>query len=92
MIGLYKGEESLIYLLPGEVPYIFFKARVLDIIFTNLGMIHVQGHAQGIKRLAKRFNWVDSMLTDVQYETAGLGTDLDVELRFVTYYFQIYSF
>lgn len=77
-------EPSAKYLLLDETPYIFLKSAKGDSIFTDKAFVSVQGaSAVGTKRLVVRADFHQHRLTNVMFESAGMGvTDQDCELKF----------
>ncbi len=71
------------FILKSETPYFLFKSLKKEFLFTDRSMISVVGGlASGTKRTVKRFNYVDSIFDDVEFETAGIN-DFDCELKFL---------
>lgn len=80
-----RSESSFATLLvPGETPYILLKSIKKEYLFTDQGVLISSGEAAvGTKRLARRYNWFESPIRFVMFETAGYGiTDLDCEIKF----------
>jgi hypothetical protein len=77
-------ELSFKYVLNDETPFIFLKSAKGDTIFTDKSYISVQGESSmGTKRLVVRADYVQHRITNVMFETAGMGmTDQDCELKF----------
>lgn len=71
-------------MLPLEIPFIFLKAPKEEHIFTDQAYISIIGEtANSNKRLVSRFPYKTHPISDVEYETAGMGmTDRDCELKF----------
>ena len=66
----------------GEKIYYVIKSKTDEYVFTNYGLIHVDGKsALEKKRLVKRYEFKTSRLSHVMIETAGT-IDLDVEIKF----------
>lgn len=66
----------------GERIFCVIKSKVDEYVFTNYGLIHVDGKsAIEKKRIVKRYEFKRHMLSNVQIETAGT-IDLDIELKF----------
>lgn len=66
----------------GEKIYFVIKSKSDEYVFTNYGLIHVDGKsALEKKRLVKRYEFKTSMVSNVLIETAGT-IDLDIELKF----------
>ena len=66
----------------GEKIFFLIKSKKDEYCFTNLGLIHVDGDsAVSSKRTIRRYEFVNSPVTDVAIETAGT-IDMDVELKF----------
>ena len=76
--------DLLNYITTDEKPYIILKSKVKEYIFTDCALIYVErDNAAGTKRRFTRFDYIDHMITQPSFETAGMGmTDLAVELRF----------
>jgi len=70
--------------LPIETPFIYLKAPKEEHIFTDRAYIQIIGEtAASSKRLITRYEYSDYDLSEVKYETGGMGvTDLDCELKF----------
>lgn len=66
----------------GEKIYYVIKSKTDEYVFTNYGLIHVDGKsALEKKRLVKRYEFKTTRLRDVMIETAGT-IDLDIEIKF----------
>lgn len=66
----------------GEEIYFVIKSKSDEYVFTNYGMIHVDGdNATSSKKLLKRYDYMEKRVSNVLLETAGLA-DLDVEIKF----------
>lgn len=66
----------------GEKIYFVIKSKTDEYVFTNRGLIHVDGQsAVSKKRVVKRHEFRSENITDVTLETAGT-VDLDVEIKF----------
>lgn len=66
----------------GEKIFFLIKSKKDEYCFTNLGLIHVDGDsAVSSKRTIRRYEFVNSPVTDVAIETAGT-IDMDIELKF----------
>ena len=66
----------------GEKIYFVIKSKTDEYVFTNRGMIHVDGtSAVSKKRLVKRHEFYSENVHSVMLETAGT-VDLDVEIKF----------
>ncbi len=78
------SELSSKYLLNDEKIFIFLKSAKEDHIFTDQAYISVKGNtAGGLKRLIQRFEYHQHAITNVAFETGGVGmTDQDCELKF----------
>lgn len=72
------------FLIPSETPHVLFKSSKREFFFTNRALYIIQGEAAvGTKRTIQRFEYADYPITNVHFETAGMGvTDLDCELKF----------
>ena len=67
----------------GEKIFFLIKSKKDEYCFTNYGLIHVDGDsAVSSKRTIRRYEYVNSAVSDVKIETAGT-IDMDVELKFV---------
>ena len=77
-------ELSSKYLLNDETAFIFLKSAKEDHIITDRGYIAVRGQtAGGLKRIVYRADFHAYHLSNVMFETAGVGlTDQDCELKF----------
>lgn len=77
-------EASTKYLLLDETPFIFLKSAKADHIFTDKAYVCAIGDgAMGTKRMVSRLDFVSSAITNVHFESAGMGvTDQDCELKF----------
>ena len=77
-------ELSSKYLLNGETAYIFLKSAKEDHIFTDQAYIVSKGNtAGGLKRTIYRVEYCDNPISNVMFETGGIGvTDQDCELKF----------
>lgn len=76
------GDDFIIH-EDGEKIYYVIKSKSDEYVFTNYGLIHVDGKsALEKKRLVKRYEFKEYALTDVIIETAGT-MDLDIELKFI---------
>lgn len=78
-------EERLVStLIPGEIAFIYLKAPKEEHVITDRAYIVIQGEsATGVKRLVTRFPFSEYPISNVRYETAGMGiTDSDCELKF----------
>lgn len=71
-------------MMPHETAYVLMKSVKKEYLFTDHGLIISAGEAAvGTKRLARRYNWFESIIRNVMFETAGVGlTDLDCEVKF----------
>jgi hypothetical protein len=80
----FASELSSKYVLTGETIQIFLKSAKEDHLFTDQAYISVKGHtAGGMKRLIVRFDFHTWPITNVYFETSGVGlTDQDCELKF----------
>ena len=66
----------------GEKIYFVIKSKTDEYVFTNYGLIHVDGtSAVSKKRSVKRYEFKNNVLSDVMIETAGT-VDLDIEIKF----------
>jgi hypothetical protein len=67
-----------------ETPFIFMKSLKEDHIFTDKAYISCRGHTSGgTKRIVVRLEYIKYYITDVMFESAGMGlTDQDCELKF----------
>ena len=66
----------------GEKIYYVIKSKTDEYVFTNYGLIHVDGKsAVDKKRLVKRYEFKSTILSQVYIETAGM-IDLDIEIKF----------
>lgn len=75
------GDDFIIH-EDGEKIYYVIKSKTDEYVFTNYGVIHVDGKsALEKKRLVKRYEFKTYALHDVMIETAGT-IDLDIELKF----------
>jgi hypothetical protein len=80
----FDNEVSIRYVLMDETPYIFLKSMKEDHIFTDKAYIVCRGNTSGgTKRIVVRLEYVSHHITDVMFESAGMGlTDQDCELKF----------
>jgi hypothetical protein len=80
----FHEQNSLTYLLAGERPFIVLVSGKEEHIFTDLAYISSKGTSSTIsRRLVKRYDYFDHRISNVVFETAGLGiSDRDVELKF----------
>ena len=80
----FQAVNSLSFILPHEVPFIVLKSGKEEHIFTDHAYIVCKGDsAASARRLVTRYSYYDHLITNVQFETAGMGvTDRDVELKF----------
>ena len=75
------GDDFIIH-EDGEKIYFVIKSKTDEYVFTNRGMIHVDGtSAVSKKRLVKRHEFYSENVHSVMLETAGT-VDLDVEIKF----------
>ena len=75
------GDDFIIH-EDGEKIYYVIKSKTDEYVFTNYGLIHVDGKsALEKKRLVKRYEFKVYPLNNVMIETAGT-IDLDIELKF----------
>ena len=66
----------------GEKIYFVIKSKTDEYVFTNYGLIHVDGtSAVSKKRVVKRYEFKSNELSNVTLETAGT-IDLDIEIKF----------
>ncbi|MBE6023081.1 MAG: hypothetical protein E7231_07595 [Cellulosilyticum sp.] len=66
----------------GEKIYYVIKSKTDEYVFTNYGLIHVDGKsAIEKKRVVKRYEFKTSRLSQIMIETAGT-IDLDIEIKF----------
>lgn len=80
----YDKVEADDYVNHEEEEKIFFliKSKADEYCFTNMALIHVDGtSALSKKRLLKRYDYAENMISDVKLETAGT-VDLDIEIKF----------
>lgn len=72
------------YLVPSETPYILLKSTKREFFFTSHAYYMIQGEAAvGTKRMIHRFEYADYPISNVHFETAGMGvTDFDCEIKF----------
>eukprot|EP01032_Pedospumella_encystans_P003924 gene3924-4640_t len=72
------------FLLDGEIPFIFLKSAKEDHIITDRAYIAVRGEtAGGMKRITYRVDFQGYPLSNVMFESGGMGlTDQDCELKF----------
>ncbi|MGL4971626.1 MAG: PH domain-containing protein [Culicoidibacterales bacterium] len=67
----------------GERIFFVIKSKSDEYVFTNYGLLHVDGaNAMSKKRTVKRYDFYDQRVSRVTLETAGT-VDLDVEIKFV---------
>ena len=80
----FSQEVTLSYMIPGEIPYFLLRSKKEEYLFTNLAYICSKGEsAANTRRLTIRHNYFESIITNVMFETAGIGmTDRDCELKF----------
>lgn len=78
------SESGAQYLLRGEIPFAYLKSLKTENIFTSTSYISIEGGAAaGTKRLVKRYEFTQEAITNVMWETSGVGlTDQDCELKF----------
>ena len=66
----------------GETIFFAIKSKSDEYVFTNYGLIHVDGaNAVSKKRSIIRYDFLENMVSEVKLETAG-NVDLDVEIKF----------
>ena len=66
----------------GEKIYYVIKSKTDEYVFTNYGLVHVDGKsAIEKKRLVKRYEFKNCLVSEVMIETTGT-IDLDSELKF----------
>eukprot|EP01032_Pedospumella_encystans_P027955 gene27955-31577_t len=77
-------QHSFKFLLHDETPFIYLKSVKEDHIFTDRAYISVRGEStMGQKKLTYRFDYFIHHISNVMFETAGMGvTDKDCELKF----------
>ena len=80
----FSQEVTLSYLIPGERPYFLLRSKKEEFVFTNFAFIISRGEsATNTRRLTSRYNYFETILTNVMFETAGISvTDRDCELKF----------
>jgi hypothetical protein len=80
----FNNEVSIGYVLMDETPYIFLKSLKEDHIFTDKAYIACRGNTSGgTKRIIVRMEYEKYGISDVMFESAGMGlTDQDCELKF----------
>ena len=80
----FAAEPNKIYLMPKEQIMLLLRSGKETHMFTNLSYIQIKGEsAHTSRRLVRRFDYFDSPIGNVCYESAGVGvTDRDVELKF----------
>lgn len=68
-----------------EIPFMLLKCIKGEYIFTDKAFITVFGDAAvGKKRFVGRYDFYDNYISEVGFETSGIGaTDLDCELKFL---------
>jgi hypothetical protein len=79
----FGSELSSKYILEGEVIQILLQSAKEDHIFTDQAYISVKGRtAGGMKRTVIRFDYHNWPISNVYFETSGVGiTDQDCELK-----------
>ena len=79
----WRGDEGSYHLCEdGEIIYFVIKSKSDEYVFTNRGLIHVDGaNAVSKKRTVKRHDFYYERVSYVTLETAGT-VDLDVEIKF----------
>ncbi|KAI8844282.1 hypothetical protein BJ741DRAFT_588012 [Chytriomyces cf. hyalinus JEL632] len=72
------------YLLPHETAYIMFKSGKETHLFTDLAYVSIRGVSAGTsRRFVDRIEYTETPISDVCFETAGMGlSDRDVEFKF----------
>ncbi|MGL4623988.1 MAG: PH domain-containing protein [Culicoidibacterales bacterium] len=66
----------------GERIYFVIKSKSDEYVFTNFGVMHVDGaNAISKKRVVRRYDFYHYRVTNVTLETAGT-VDLDIEIKF----------
>ncbi len=77
-------QHSAKFLLSDETPFIYLKSAKEDHIFTDRAYVAVRGESTvGQKKLTYRFDYFIHHISNVMFETAGMGvTDKDCELKF----------
>jgi len=77
-------QHSSKFLLSDETPFIYLKSAKEDHIFTDRAYVAVRGESTvGQKKLTYRFDYFIHHISNVMFETAGMGvTDKDCELKF----------
>lgn len=75
------GDDYILY-EDGEKIYFVIKSKTDEYVFTNYGLLHVDGNsAISKKRLVKRHEFYYERVHSVALETSGT-VDLDVEIKF----------
>ncbi|KAJ0396556.1 hypothetical protein P43SY_009465 [Pythium insidiosum] len=70
------------YVLPGEDVLFAFQSPKEEFVFTNEALICVEGaNATTTRKMIKRYEYRDEMITDVCFETTG-RIDRDCEIKF----------
>lgn len=66
----------------GETIHFLIKSKTDEYCFTNRALIHLDGEkATSSKRVIKRYDYYQHVISDVRVETAGT-IDLDLEIKF----------
>ncbi len=75
--------DSLTYLLPQESPFVFWKSKVMEYIFTDTSLVIIErNNAAGIQRKVKRYLYSQTDFSDPIMETPGAGmTDYSCTIR-----------
>ena len=75
--------DSLSYLLPQESPFVFWKSKVIEYIFTDTSVVIIErNNAAGIQRKIHRYLYAQTEFGDPVMETPGIGmTDYSCTIR-----------
>ena len=77
--------DSLTYLLPQESPFVFWKSKVMEYIFTDTSVVIIErNNAIGVQRKIKRYLYAQTEFDCPIMETPGVGmTDYSCTIRIV---------
>ena len=75
--------DSLTYLLPEESPYVFWKSKVMEYIFTDTSLVIIErNNAAGVQRKINRYLYATTDFGNPVMETPGVGmTDYSCTIR-----------
>jgi hypothetical protein len=84
-IDIKEVGDSLTYLLPEESPYVFWKSKVMEYIFTDTSLVIIErNNAAGVQRKINRYLYATTDFDNPVMETPGAGmTDYSCTIRVV---------